>query len=312
MLITERFSNALLVLMLLLYSSGTIARDLEITSSLGTGNGELKWSIADPSGDPDVLSELIYDAERLYIANIDARITVPRGHLKNLVLGVRADYNYIAKGSSEDRDWNESGRNDLYSYSNAEIYGKNLNAYELYLGYLIHLNDTLSLTPRVAYHRSEQTFHVRNGVQISSEPPQTTPTGPIEGLDSSYAAQWEGLKVGAELNLTLSDTLSARLSADFLELDYDAKANWNLRDDFAHPVSFRHQAESDRAYRINTQLGYRLSSKSSINGWLRYESFETDAGTDTIFFANGNRVQTTLNEAVWESWGIGVGFTRGF
>lgn len=312
MLIKDRPLHFWLILLLCLQSTNLMAGNLEVTSSLGTGSGELKWSIADPSGTPDVLSELIYEAERLYVANIDARITVPRGRLEGLVIGLWADYSYIAKGRSEDRDWNASGRNDLYSYSNAEIYGKNLNAYELSLGYRFDVNSSLSISPRLAYHKSAQKFYVRNGVQLYSEPPQTTPPGPIDGLDSSYEAQWEGFKLGAELSLRTSETLAFTLALDMLQLDYDAKANWNLRDDFAHPVSFRHQTESDVAYRIETQMRYRLSPKSSLNGWLRRERFETEAGVDTIYFANGNRSQTTLNEAIWESWAIGLGYSHLF
>lgn len=68
-------------------------------------------------------------------------------------------------------------------------------------------------------------------------------TGSFEGLNSTYDAKREGVWLGFDLVWEISEGLDFSGTFEYYWADYEGEADWNLRDDFAHPVSFRHDAD---------------------------------------------------------------------
>ena len=93
--------------------------------------------------------------------------------------------------------------------------------------------------------------------------------------------------------------------------DYEAEANWNLREDFAHPVSFEHLANGDG---LELHADYARRAARSRWGWqiaVDYERWTTAAGTDRVFLSDGTSVATRLNEASWSSLALSFGVAFG-
>ena len=89
-------------------------------------------------------------------------------------------------------------------------------------------------------------------------------------------------------------------------MEYNAEADWNLRADLAHPVSFEHRADGEGiVYWARWNYFFHPQWSFSLSG--NYQDWETDPGTDQIFGALGGTAETPLNEVNWESWSVMVG-----
>ena len=98
---------------------------------------------------------------------------------------------------------------------------------------------------------------------------------------------------------------------------YEARANWNLRDDFAHPVSFEHEANG-RGWVM--ELGWH--NQPARNDWvwgasMTLQSWTTSSGTDRTFLVipgppcNGNcYTEGILNEVNWFSKSINITLSK--
>ncbi len=54
---------------------------LDVFVNVGYGTGQLDWNIADTDGSPNVLSELIYDADQAIVVEAGTRLTIDSGPL---------------------------------------------------------------------------------------------------------------------------------------------------------------------------------------------------------------------------------------
>jgi hypothetical protein len=130
---------------------------------------------------------------------------------------------------------------------------------------------------------------------------QTVPAnGTITGLNNSYDAQWKGSWLGVDALLGLGENISFNATVEFHKVDYSAEANWNLRADFAHPVSFRHVA---KGYGILTSVGlsYRFTRNFLMNATFERQKWNTYAGYDQTNFSYGATNYYTLNPVSLDS-----------
>lgn len=93
--------------------------------------------------------------------------------------------------------------------------------------------------------------------------------------------------------------------------DYYAEANWNLRTDFKHPVSFTHDADAS-GFSFSFDLDYQLSKMWSLEGGLNYLKFEADKGITKFFLANNTVPSQQLNEVTWDSYSFMLGAKLSF
>ena len=163
---------------------------------------------------------------------------------------------------------------------------------------------TIEVIPLAGYSFSALNLRLRNGLQT------IPPTGPFPGLASSYDARWHGPFGGLELGLSYG-RLSMRFTAEYHYYFYHADANWNLRTDFAHPVSFRHTARGN-GVRIAAELRYALGRGTRLSLELSHNNRETGPGNDRTFFADGSFSDTQLNVVNNDSTAIALGLSRDF
>ena len=286
--------HALLVSLLAALPAVKASTDTPMDLSISAGYREdsLNWNIA--GGGVNVLSELSW--KNLAIAQVQATAKL---NIKN-DLRIRADLGYgaIISGANQDSDYNGNNRTLEFSRSNNKAGGNVIDA-SIGIGKTLRLLDQtvgkyIYITPSIGWSVHQQNLTMTDGVQ-------TIPAfGPFPGLASSYDAQWQGPWIGVDASIETGSNLSLIASAEYHLADYSAKANWNLRDVFDHPVSFKHDAKS-RGIVGSVGASYPVAKNWTMNLILKYQVWSTRAGSDLIYFANGSVGYTRLNTVNWES-----------
>jgi opacity protein-like surface antigen len=177
-------------------------------------------------------------------------------------------------------------------YYNTRRLDKEAGPWGFVLGFL-HYGDNLQMT---------------NGIQTVSVPFDGStfpPVGPFPSnqvLNSTYDFSWNLLKVGVSRQPELGKgfAYTAALSA-YPYVDYRGEGYWNLRAG-TDPSDFRLQSpnfiqKSNKGYGYEASLGliYALSENVEMLAGYRYMYLYAGNGTDTIYFADGATVQSTLD-----------------
>lgn len=274
---------------------------LELTVSTGTRVDDLDWTIAGitvEGNEVNILSELTWSD----LESREVRFT-GRLFLDSYLIKGEAGYGSIYSGTNRDSDFLLNDRGGEYSRSDNASDDGSVWDVSAALGRVYKypaLGGHIDLTPfaGLSYHR--QNLTITEGMQTISTPELfTPPLGPIEGLDSTYSAGWGGPWAGLDLAYNIG---KLRLSGSFEYhlLYYLARANWNLRTTWAHPVSFEHWATGTGVV-FSAAAEYNLSRHWSITGGFEASDFKAEDGTDRTYLASGAIIDTPLNEVNWDS-----------
>jgi hypothetical protein len=299
--------------------------------SAGYRLDSLDWNI-DGSGnsvgsEPNILSELQW--RDLDIFQLKAEVA--GGNEKGVYFHGLADYGWAMDGENQDSDYAGDNRTLEFSRSINGIDGSRVLDLSGGLGYQFQFGEQSrhSVIPLIGLSYHEQRMRMTDGRQVVSDlanaqvlDPGVTSLpslGPFAGLKSSYDAEWFGPWLGTDLLLQLREgsTLFAHLARHWAR--FSAKADWNLRDEFAHPVSFDHRADG-RGWVV--ELGWRQAP--SVYHWvwgvsLSLQRWHTDAGVDRTYFVDpappcyGNcYIEGRLNEVNWSSSSLSLTLRKEF
>jgi hypothetical protein len=270
----------------------------------------LDWNIAgDIDGmNPNVLSELTWSDLNIFQIRVDGSTITPE------IFYVRGSlsYGWILNGDNQDSDYGGDDRTSEYSRSNNRANDGNVFDTSLGLGY--PFNPKLEqgdfyIVPLVGYSYHEQNLTITDGQQT------IPPTGSFEGLNSTYETGWKSFWLGLDLLSNTSEKFIISLSLEYHWVNYEAEGNWNLRDDFAHPVSFTDEADGTGIV-ISLGLDYVLGDLTkrnwTINSNFDYQNWSTDPGVHRTFFADGTSGDTRLNVVNWNSYTLRIGMTYRF
>lgn len=262
--------------------------------SLGAGyrQDNLSWSIA--GGGVNVASEV--DWKDMVIAQLRAaaRLNLGGGWL------VRGSYStgVVKSGSNRDSDYAASDRTQEYSRSDSKAGGA-VRDLSIGLGRKFRLFDLADdgafyAAPLMGVSIHQQSLTMYEGIQ-------TIPAnGSIADLQNSYSTQWKGSWVGMDALLDLGWSISLNCTAEYHRADYSAEADWNLRRDLAHPVSFRHDAAA-RGRLLSAGASYRVSRNFLLNASHERQRWNTYPGYDQTYFSYGVVSYYTLNPVSWDS-----------
>lgn len=274
---------------------------------------DFRWNIAGtPAGhSPNILSELRW--ESLQVAQLKGAATLM--HDSGLQLRGSLTRGRIVAGDNQDSDYLGDNRTLEFSRSNNDGGGDDLQDASLALGWTFRLSGqpwgywrggTTYMVPLVGYARHDLNLRMRDGNQ-------TIPaSGPFAGLNSTYRARWGGPWVGLEFVDEEPDDLHGFLRFEYHRARYEAEADWNLRSDFQHPVSYTHAADA-RGYVLS--LGFYTPAAPRKLAWrlvLDYQNWKAESGLDRTFFSDGSVGITRLNEVNRESWAISYGIQYSF
>lgn len=283
------------------------------SASLRSGyrQDRLNWSIAAPGGSPNILSELTWD--RLDIAEVAG--DVRWSDSSKLYLRGGANFGWITGRQCRDSDYYGDNRTLEFSRSYSKAGGSVWDA-TLGAGYRFDLPLTrdggrLHLMPLAGYSAHAQDVQMTDGEQVVSDFGFTMPLGPFPGLNSSYDALWHGPWLGLDMELTSGKRHTLLASFEYHWVNYKAEADWNLRGDFQHPVSYRHTADGEG---IVASLGYRYRPAPdwSVQVQADYRDMGTDPGEDVTYLADGRSGTIRLNRVEWQSWSASFGITYNF
>jgi hypothetical protein len=307
-------------------SSATLAAGLEsgIALSLGKRVDSLDWNISgenNPAGsDPNILSELEW--RDLDIVLLKAEMT--NANRDGFVFRGYIDYGWVMDGINQDSDYAGSNRTLEFSRSYADVDGSRVLDVSGGLGFTFFMGaaEQFQVIPMIGYSYHNQQLKMKNGNLVLWDSANAVTFDPIlggsqtlgsfAGLNSSYDAEWSGLWLGTDFvwQLQSGNTLFARLEAH--RVNYFAQANWNLRSDFAHPVSFEHEANGTGSV---LELGWQAAPVDMRMVWgvsVVMQSWTTDSGIDRTFGAGGGFGETKLNEVNWSSRSINVTLQKAF
>ncbi len=313
-MISVRSRHAFLFVLLGLPSGAVLAAAERASGSLSLGYrvDSLDWNIRAVNSGPDILSELEWK---------DLGITQLRGELSgsndtNIYFRGQASYGWVWDGQNRDSDYAGDNRSLEFSRSSNSADGSQMLDLSAGLGAIFStgIADQWQIVPMVGYSWHYQDLRMRNGNQVVWDSSNAAvlgvggnmPLGPFAGLNSTYDAKWYGPWLGADifLDLQAAGTVFVRLEAH--RVRYSAQANWNLRSDFAHPVSFEHRADG---WGQVLELGWQDVSSRAYWTWgvsIVVQSWRTDPGIDRIFFSDGSVGVARLNEVNWSSNSINL------
>ncbi|MHB1399804.1 MAG: hypothetical protein ACYDAI_10510 [Trichloromonadaceae bacterium] len=287
----------------------------EIQMELGLQGGyrqdSLDWTIA---GNVDVLSELEWTELDIFQLQLTLGLLsqpiLPGARLAGrALLGVGS----IVAGDNRDSDYAGNQRSLEFSRSNSDAGDGRVYDLSLAAGLQFEPTPGLQLTPLFGWSYHEQQLVLQDGIQTLSEPQLVAHSsfsppvlGPFPGLDSSYDARWYGPWIGCDLSYQFSPRWRLSGTAELHWGEMKAEADWNLRSDFAHPVSFRQIAD---AYGLVLGVAghYALDERWALHLGAKYSDWWTDPGLDQIYFAGGKVANTRLNEVNWHSFALLAG-----
>lgn len=290
------------------------------TLSVGLSTGyridKLDWNIAgNPQGsNPNILSELAWSDLHIYQLKLANRTVIK----DRVYLRCHLDYGWVTSGDNQDSDYNGDNRTGEYSRSLNGVDGNHVWDGSVGVGpRFLFLDTAVAVCPMIGYAVSEQDLNIVDGYQAFTAPPATTPTGPFPGLDSRYQTRWNGPWIGVDFAYAMPctsgwlTTIKVVFTGEYHWVEYEADANWNLRNDFSHPVSFTHDADGN-GWVAGAALVLKMKNHWGINLGMNFKEMTTDEGLDRTYFRNGTVTETRLNEVCWRSFAIDAGVSYQF
>lgn len=244
---------------------------------------------------PNILSELIWKDIKSYYGKISLKGEEGPYRLK---LSYSKSFNTFS-GTNQDSDYLYNNRQGEFSRSNNDPKESSFEDYSIALGDNYHLTQNSNIVFWIGYEENKQNLTMTQGNQTIPN------TGAFSGLNSTYDAKWSGGFFGFDLNYSY-DKFIVATNIYYHIKKYDAKANWNLRTDFEHPVSFEHKIDKTTGYSYGIDLRYKYSSQTQF--YIKYDALELKGknGVNTQYNANGTRGGSRV-DANWESQKLAFG-----
>ncbi|MGC2165980.1 MAG: hypothetical protein WA632_08210 [Gallionella sp.] len=281
----------------------------EVSVNLARREDNLNWNIAGNS--VNVLSELTWKKLAITQVSFDTLVNFPN----RMRLSSQLGYGLINSGLNQDSDYDGNDRTQEFSRSSNKS-GGNLVDASIGLGKTFEVwrsqgGIKVDLIPIAGLSIHQQNLTMKDGVQTISASSTSPPLGPIAGLNSSYKAQWMGPWWGLDTQWETARGLSLNVAIEYHLVDFSAKADWNLRTDFAHPVSYTHQAGGEGLV-VGICALYAVNERWTMKLKMERQRWKAHAGTDVVFLRNGTTEYARLNEVNWDSSAASIGLTRRF
>jgi len=283
------------------------SKKIHLNTKSGYRKGSMHWSIAAPDYSPNILSELTYDDLEIYEAGFDAKAVVNKIYSKASI-----SFGKIVQGKGTDSDYQENDRNSMYSQSESSLTDE-IQDLCIGFGYQMDFFQKKFLIAPIAglsYH--SQKIRQTDGIQTVSSSGNLPASGKtISGLNSTYEANWRTMFLGLDMDVELIHQVHLTSSFEYHTASYEAYADWNLRDDFSHPVSFTHEA-AGTGRSVNVSINRVIAERWLIGLMYGWQEWETEPGTDTLFWSGGGATKSTLNEVNWESQSVNLSIGYNF
>ena len=291
---------------------GLFIDTMVINTQLEISDSELVWDIASSASattTPNVLSELSFrDIRSLgYVINL--------GYMNrfdnNIAFVLEAEYadSRIQSGRTQDSDYASDNRTDEFSRSFSDIESDSINYFSLATGIKTRWLNTKGhyLSFLIGYKKHNVDITMTNGVV---EIPEADEGSLIPGLNSTYNSEFRSIFAGLSTEHVFSwGTVGFRYDLYYTYLK--AEADWNLRTDFAHPVSFE-QVGDGKGYAAT--LGYTYNHNRNWDYSIDYvvTKYHIQDGYDQTYFSDTTSFIVKLNNSEYKQEAIRIGVSYNF
>lgn len=253
--------------------------DYNIAGGLGT-NGDSA---------PNVLSELKFRG----LDGGALRVTVGRMVQVNDDLALALKLNYGKSGSLggavRDEDYNSDNRTDLFSDSQSSTAHSKSSNWSVDGQMKFRWGESVGNYWGLNLGTSNTNLKIKltDGKQI------VPVAEPIENLHSTYNPEYKNTKIGI-FTEHLIGSVFLSFGYDKIKTDFDATGDWNLRTDYAHPISYK---QSANGYGTQLTIAVTLPVSEHIDTSLSAQrtSIKVNNGFDQIFSPGGDSLATRLN-----------------
>jgi outer membrane protease len=263
--------------------------NLEASLLFGYTADNLSWSIAGNLNgqNPNIYSELIWKNLRGPLTQFNFKY-----RWKSFIIVSDLTYALILAGSATDSDYEEDNRTARIFFAELNSDKGKLYSINPAVGYRFDLGKKMYVIPVAGFGINGQKLYLMDD----------------QDLNSSYKTTWQGPFAGLKSNVNISNKINIQIGLTYHQVNYKAQGDWNLVESFMHPVSFKHTA---KGYGVETDLniGYAITSSLKIYISSEYHSWSTGAGIDELFFADGNKAKTRLNDVTRQGYSTGLGIT---
>nr|WP_288813142.1 hypothetical protein [uncultured Sphingobacterium sp.] len=291
--------NYITLLSLGLLSGVTIAQEnttkLTIMPSIAWNQEKLDWNIAgDENGkNPNVLSELKWRKLRGPELGISSVVTLS----PEVEAMVSISHFYITQGIVNDSDYASDNRTEKTADFDFKADRGHATSARAEIYYSIRKTEKFYLAAHTGYFGRYQTLYMLDGEQ---------PLVVGKELKSTYKPRWHGIILGLNTAYHV-DQWHVWMGISGLYFPrYSANANWNLQEEFNHPISFTHKAKG-MGWEAYLQLQRQVAKAIYPFLQVGYTGLTTRTGTDQLFKADGTSLTTQLNDVNSSSFRIGLG-----
>lgn len=260
---------------------------LSIGLSTGAVNQDLKWSIAGnlAGQNPNIFSELHWQK----VGGQSVGTTLVWNIYKHLLLAGDYERVFIRSGTVTDQDFSGDNRSGI-------IYDERFNADKG------HATDWSASAGYKLINQPKFNLHAFAGYRINRQSLVLyDQTGSFPNLNSTYTARWKGPFIKSMAAIELVKKLQVSASISYNQVNYQAISDWNLAQDFQHPISYRHTA---KGFGITGDLGltYAAYRHVAIHVSGGYFTWQTGKGIDELFLTSGSVDKTQLNRVDWSGY----------
>jgi len=270
---------------------------IEISASANYVNEDFRWSIAGNihGKNPNIYSELIWKNLNGSALQLHAKYNI----LERVVLEAQYSKFSILRGRATDADYQEDNRiNPVFNATLKSNQG-NTSAFLAGFGYRIFQNNKYQVITGLGYGENRQFLFLLDNKEVEEGEQQ---------LNTTYKTSWRGVFISLEPQINITEKTKLTNRFNYHQVKYTGTADWNLIEEFQHPVSFEHTA---KGYGIENRLELSLKMTSKISAHIsgNYYYWETGAGIDKLYLLNGDIKHTRLNGAERKGGGVGLGFS---
>ena len=267
-------------------------RKIETSLLIGYAEDNLTWSIAGNLNgqNPNIYSELIWEG----LKGPQTRLNIKYNFWKSFILISDFTHFSILTGSATDSDYEEDNRTSRIFFAELNSDKGRNYSFNPALGYRFNFFGRMHLLPSIGYGINSQKLYL-----LDAQVPE---------LKSTYQTLWKGPFAGLETSLDVFNTIKCQIGLRYHQVSYKAQADWNLIEEFKHPVSFEHVA---KGYGIDADLriGFEITRSFTAHLSSNYYKWSTGTGFDELFLTDGRVVKTRLNGVIRRGFTAGLGIT---
>lgn len=280
--------------------ASTMAVAGQLRGEIGPEGGlrvdQFNWNEGDA---PIWESKLEWKNLRIWEAGVRASLRYDAWNGWGPVLSGRATAGTIARGDNTDTDY-EFGQTIARSESET---GGDVMDEEIDLGYRFEFarkksKVSFAVTPLAGYSRHEMNLEDSNLTIDYAD-------YYYEGDVATYDATWQSFYIGVQGQMSVAKRFMMDARLTYHIADYEAEADWILREDFAHPVSFKHTADGDGVV-VRLGTSFAVTEHFLLGAALTIQQWSAQDGTDRTYAADGSFEDIQIHEINWSSAGVSL------